>query len=336
MDVMGGKNKEMDYFKCEKNAKINHFTSINYSPDGKLLIAGGVSKYICLYYLPQSLLIKRYMTSVNKDFEGVMENPNMNKIERFKNRDEMEQNRDIIKLHRRQLPGVDVSDFSSRRRKRIISTKCVSFSPSGEMWAAATSDGLLLYSQNDLSIFDPIDLDINITPQTIKKEIKLKSYSKALIMSIKLNDKLLIKQVIESVPNQQISICIQSLKSKYFETMLYVLSENIPNTQYLEFYLLWCNKLCTIHSKYLKRNFLNFLPYFRLIHKSLSTLYKDISPICDSNIHRLAFLSTFGHKNIERKRIKFNYESKQESIAIKPTGEFKPIAFQPLPNEDDD
>ena len=105
-DVLGGKNKQTDYFKSEKNSKINHFTTINYSPNGKCLIAGGHSKYICLYYLPQSLLLKRFITTINKDFEGVLENPNMDKKEEIQNQDEMERNRDIIKLNRRQLPGM--------------------------------------------------------------------------------------------------------------------------------------------------------------------------------------------------------------------------------------
>ncbi len=332
MDVLGGKNKKFDYFKIKanKSQRLNHFNTIN----GKCLIGGGNSKYICLYYLPQSLLLKRYITSINKSFEGVLENPNMTKLEIIKNRNEMEKNRDIIKLKRKQLPGVDITDYSSRKRKQIIETKCVIFSPTGMTWAAATSDGLLLYSQYDINLFDPIDLDLNINQKIIKKElINNKSYAKALIMSIKLNDKILIKNVIESIPPKQINICIQTLIPKYFETMLYILSGNIQTTQYLQFYLLWCNKLCIIHAQYLKMNFINYLPHFRLIQKSLTILYKDIAPICYNNIDRLAFLATFGRKNI-RKKNKFE-EIENDKKIIQPKGEFKPIIFQPLPNEEE-
>merc|ERR1719293_488929 len=118
------------------------------------------------------------MTTKNKDLEGVMENPNMDKVEEEKNREEEERNRDIIRLNRKQLPGVEITDFSSRRRREIIQTKSISFSPTGMMWAAATTDGLMLYSQEDQMLFDPIDLDIHITPQSIKKTLADKSYSK--------------------------------------------------------------------------------------------------------------------------------------------------------------
>eukprot|EP01083_Nonionella_stella_P120065 359447_1 len=125
---------------------------------------------------------------------------------------------------------------------------------------------------------------------------------------------------------------VEALTPRYFETMFYVLSENVESTQYLEFYLLWMNKLCTIHGAYIKANFTNYLPYLRLIQKTLSSLYKDIAPICNGNLDRLAFLSTFGRKN-ERKRIEFE-EIETQTVAMKPTGEFKPIAFQPQPGGD--
>ena len=227
---------------------------------------------------------------------------------------------------------MDITDFSSRRRKRIISTKSIKFAPTGTMWAAATTDGLLLYSQSDFAIFDPIDLDINITPKSIVKELRNECYAKALIMSIKLNDKELIQSVIESVPSTNISICVEELTPKYFESMLYVLSNSIETTQYLQFYLLWINKVCILHGPYLKNNFIKFLPYFRLIQKALSSLYKDVSPICYANIDRLAFLSTFGRK-FKRKRIEFE-EIEEKMVAIQPTGEFKPV--QLAQNDDED
>lgn len=105
-DILGGKNKQTDYFKPEKNSKINHFTTINYSPNGKCLIAGGHSKYICLYYLPQSLLLRKFVTTKNKNYEGALENPNLRKNEIIQNQDELERNKDVVKLNRRQLPGL--------------------------------------------------------------------------------------------------------------------------------------------------------------------------------------------------------------------------------------
>lgn len=50
------------------------------------------------------------------------------------------------------------------------------FSPTGEHWAAATTDGLLMYSLTLGMSFDPWDLQIDITPESIKKAIKEKDH----------------------------------------------------------------------------------------------------------------------------------------------------------------
>lgn len=51
---------------------------------------------------------------------------------------------------------------------RVFSLK---FSPTGEQWAAATTEGLLIYSLSFDMVFDPWDLQLQTTPQAIKKAI---------------------------------------------------------------------------------------------------------------------------------------------------------------------
>lgn len=43
------------------------------------------------------------------------------------------------------------------------------FSPTGQQWAAATTEGLLVYSLNTGLIFDPWDLQIGITPASVRE-----------------------------------------------------------------------------------------------------------------------------------------------------------------------
>jgi periodic tryptophan protein 2 len=58
------------------------------------------------------------------------------------------------------------------------------FSPTGRSWSAVTTDGLLVYSLDDNLIFDPFELDIEITPDTIHETLENKQYLKALVVSI--------------------------------------------------------------------------------------------------------------------------------------------------------
>jgi hypothetical protein len=46
------------------------------------------------------------------------------------------------------------------------------FSPTGQQWAAATTEGLLVYSLSSGLIFDPWDLQMGITPEAVKNSIR--------------------------------------------------------------------------------------------------------------------------------------------------------------------
>ena len=49
----------------------SHFTSLCYSADGRCLLAGGRSKFVCLYDVLHQVLLKKFQTSRNRSFEGI-------------------------------------------------------------------------------------------------------------------------------------------------------------------------------------------------------------------------------------------------------------------------
>lgn len=51
------------------------------------------------------------------------------------------------------------------------------FSPTGQAWAAATTEGLLIYSLNTGLVFDPWSLEIGITPVTVRETLAKQDYS---------------------------------------------------------------------------------------------------------------------------------------------------------------
>lgn len=44
---------------------------MSYTIDGEYLIAGGKSKYICIYNVKEEVLVKRFEISQNKSFDGI-------------------------------------------------------------------------------------------------------------------------------------------------------------------------------------------------------------------------------------------------------------------------
>lgn len=70
----------------------------------------------------------------------------------------------------------------------------------GRAWAAATTEGLMIYSLDSSMVFDPFDLDIEVTPNSTRKALAKGEYSTALILSFKLNEMKLKQEVLEHIP----------------------------------------------------------------------------------------------------------------------------------------
>ena len=70
----------------------------------------------------------------------------------------------------------------------------------GRAWGATTTEGLLIYSLDHQVVFDPYDLEMDITPSSVRKTLEKKEYSSSLMLAFRLNEKDLIQEVIESIP----------------------------------------------------------------------------------------------------------------------------------------
>lgn len=47
------------------------FTSICYSADGQCILAGGLSKYVCIYHVKEQILIKKFEISCNLSLDAM-------------------------------------------------------------------------------------------------------------------------------------------------------------------------------------------------------------------------------------------------------------------------
>lgn len=73
---------------------------------------------------------------------------------------------------------------------------------SGLSWIAATTEGILVYSLRTLigDSFDPFELDLNVTPQRVDEMLERSKFREALILALRLNSKIVVQKVLESVP----------------------------------------------------------------------------------------------------------------------------------------
>lgn len=74
-DIRGGRS-ETDKITARKNAKSRYFTSLCYTADGSCILAGGNSRFVCIYEVSARLLVKRFQVSHNRSLAGVVDELN--------------------------------------------------------------------------------------------------------------------------------------------------------------------------------------------------------------------------------------------------------------------
>ena len=57
----------------QNSNRTKYFTTLSYTADGSCVLAGGRSKYICIYCVASGTLVKKFQLSHNRSLEGVLD-----------------------------------------------------------------------------------------------------------------------------------------------------------------------------------------------------------------------------------------------------------------------
>lgn len=68
---LGYSRKDTDKVTAKKLQFGKAFKSLCFTMDGEYVIAGGKSKYVCIYSVKEETLVKRFEISQNKSFDGI-------------------------------------------------------------------------------------------------------------------------------------------------------------------------------------------------------------------------------------------------------------------------
>lgn len=296
-DISGGRKAD-DRVSAANSSSGKSFNSLTYTADGRCLLAGGNSKYVVLYDVREGegIMIKKFQISQNLSLDGTEEFLDSRKVnEAGINTDLIDMRGDESDLEDRwdnSLPGASrgALDMSIRRYRQQARTKCVQFSPTGRAWAAASTDGLLIYSLDETVVFDPFDLTIDLTPQTVLEVLDSKEYLKALVMAFRLNEKPLIQRVYEAIPRGDIRLVARQVPVVYVPQLLRFVGDHLERSPHLEFDLLWTNTLLMAHGRYLKDRSGEHASVFRTLQKALGESEQSISRLCDDNSSSISYI----------------------------------------------
>ena len=276
------------------------FTTITYSADGSCLLAGGKSKYICMYSISSLTLVKKFTVSMNLSLDGTQEFLNssqtmVNGMPRGMIDSEGE-NSDLEDRIDRSLPGVKRGkDATSRTIKPEVRVTSVEFASTGRSFCAASTEGLLLYSLDSTGLeeFDPFDLDVDTTPQNVRAMLELAEpeYLRALVMSFRLSDKLLMQQVYEAVAIPSIALVIRGLPLVYLSRLLQLLGAQLDTTPHIEFHLRWVTEIIGVHGSYIKEHRSEFASELRAVLRGVDGVGKSVRNLSQRNEFEIEYLT---------------------------------------------
>lgn len=167
----------------------------------------------------------------------------------------------------------------------------VAFSPTGREWSTVSGEGLHVYSLDDDMIFDPISLSEAVTPSAVQANVRKGKYGMALLMSLHLNEFVLVRSVIEDTPYESIAVVVHSIGEEHLSQLIQFLSKCMEDSPHVEYYLQWCLQLLQIHGLSMEKNRGKYLRSFRALFRVVQTRYVDLKTICDDNKYSLEFLN---------------------------------------------
>ncbi|KAG1659419.1 Periodic tryptophan protein 2 [Nymphon striatum] len=100
--------------------------------DGEFILAAGNSRFICIYNVAETILLKKFEITCNLSLDGVNEMINRRRMTEFGNIALIEDrsDNDFSTIN---LPGVKKGDMASRAFKPEIKITCIQFSPTGKI-----------------------------------------------------------------------------------------------------------------------------------------------------------------------------------------------------------
>ncbi|KAG0671696.1 U3 snoRNP protein [Maudiozyma exigua] len=294
-DIISGRNLE-DRFTSKNSERSKFFTTINYSFDGMAIVAGGNNNSICLYDVPNEVLLRRFIVSRNMALNGTLEFLNSSKMTEAGSLDLIDEDGENSDLEDRidnTLPGSRRGgDLSTRKLRPEVRVTAVEFSPTASAFAAASTEGLLIYSVNDSIFFDPFDLDVDVTPQATIEALNEKEYLNALVMAFRLNEEYLINRVYETIPLSEVLLVATGIPVVYIAKLLTFIGNFSLESQHIEFNLIWIKSILSAHGSYINLHKNNFSTPMRAIQRFIGRIVKDVTALSKDNKYTYRFLTS--------------------------------------------
>ena len=291
-DISGGR-KLSDRRTAANVAGTKAFTSLAYSTDGSCIIAGGNSKYLCLYNVQSGVLVKKFVVSINLSIDGTQEflnSRNLTEAGPLGLIDDQGEASDLEDRIDRTLPGANRGSMSAKRRRPEVRVPALAFSPTGNAFCAASTEGLLVYSTDTPLVFDPFDLGIDTTPTTALEALAVNDYVRALTIAFRLNEESLIDRIHASIPSNDIELVVRTLPRHHVLHLFRTAIRASEKNQHLELNIRWMKSLLSVHGASMRKQPGVFGPLLRTAQKAVTKFQVDLARMTEDNVYAIDYL----------------------------------------------
>jgi len=286
-DVTGGRSA---LSKASKRNNTSCFSSLAFSADGTAILAGGSSKYVCLYDVGERQLLRKYAISNNVSLDGVRTHLDSRTLSEAGPDADLLLSDDSDDAVGLPPPPRGVARRSERVTKLAVRASSVRFAPDGRSWAAASTEGLLVYAVDDALQFDPTGLELETTPAAVGAALARGEYGRALPMALCLNEEALIRGVWRETPPEAIELVAAAVPPPYLHRLLTFLGAELESSRHLHAMLLWVRQLLISHSQRLRDQRSAYEVPLRTIHKGVCNRYDELAKTAHANQFAVDFL----------------------------------------------
>ena len=293
-DIRGGR-LHSDITTADNSARSKYFTCIAYSADGRFLLAGGLSKFLCIYSIATGSLVRKYQLSYNRSLDGILDRLRSDRLVDGIAVDGLDIDSDDE--HRSAPPPTRKGGSAAgaalgmRTVKPAIMTSAVCFSGSGREWAAATSQGLQVYGLDEAA-FLPVAINEAVTPQVVFAQLRRQEYSQAVTGALLLgsSERKILGIAMETVPHDSLALVVKSLPLALLADILRFVADQLGKSEHVGWYLKWAWQVLLVHGAALRTERARFMESFRALTRALSQVQRDVLRMADDSAYQLAFL----------------------------------------------
>jgi periodic tryptophan protein 2 len=170
-------------------------SSIAYTADGEFIIAGGNSKYVCIYDIRHRLMIKRLTLTNNRTLDGTQAMLNSKNIKDGVDTtlvDDGSEPSDWEDRRDQTLPGAQQGKFSRRKDLFRVQCKEIALSSTGRSCAVATTEGFSIYFIGDFLSLEEGKFSTAVSKRDLLDMAKQSDFLGLLAASLQLKDKRLL------------------------------------------------------------------------------------------------------------------------------------------------